>query len=265
VFLYNLAAVAMTIISPATLVHLDLDFVRQEELASCARTLAMQCATKDAAGCALGALALCESSAAAFDNAYHIVASAASRGAMTPTQLFAIARYLDRRAHPRRAHRAALLAMRGLSIAAGQDSHPALADVRWACSLARSIGAEELSSMISALIENVHCATVLSDVLRRCASSSDNKTGAVMSYDRPPLASLLSAALAAYVSAAHARLAHISPRHYADFIQFLEGAQHTFTLAADGPVRFAQLLDNMKLVYKGKKKLMLLITERFGP
>jgi len=260
------ATVAMTIVSPATLVHLDLDFVRQEELAACARTLAMQCVTKDAASCALSALALCETSAAAFDSTYHIVAAAASRGAMTPTQLFAIARYLERRGHPRRAHRAALLAMRGLSVAAGQDAHPALADVRWACSLARSVGADELSSMLSALIENVHCATVLSDVLRRCAAPGEGKTGAApLSYDRPPLASLLSAALAAYVSAAHARLAHISPRHYADFIEFLVQARDTFRLAADGPVRFAQLVDNMKLVYKGKKKLMLLITERFGP
>jgi hypothetical protein len=35
-------------------------------------------------------------------------------------------------------------------------------------------------------------------------------------------------------------------------------------LANDGPTQFAQLLENMKLAYKGKKKLISLIKERFG-
>jgi hypothetical protein len=35
-------------------------------------------------------------------------------------------------------------------------------------------------------------------------------------------------------------------------------------LAPDGPLQFAQLLENMKVAYKGKKKLMCLVKERFG-
>ena len=73
----NAGTVATTIVSPTTLVHLGLDFVRQEELAQCACTLAVQCVRKDAPNCALGALTLCEKNARAFEEAYqHIVEAA---------------------------------------------------------------------------------------------------------------------------------------------------------------------------------------------
>lgn len=85
-----------------------------------------------------------------------------------------------------------------------------------------------------------------------------------LSYERAPLRILLEAAVAAYVNTTHSRLTHISPRHYADFIEFLGKARDTFMLAHDGHAQFAQLLDNMKLAYKGKKKLMFLVKERFG-
>ena len=35
-------------------------------------------------------------------------------------------------------------------------------------------------------------------------------------------------------------------------------------LSGDGPVQFSQLIDNMKMAYKGKKKLVCLIKEKFG-
>lgn len=38
--------VATTVMSPSTLMRLNLAFVQQDELSSCARTLALQCATK---------------------------------------------------------------------------------------------------------------------------------------------------------------------------------------------------------------------------
>lgn len=150
--------------------------------------------------------------------------------------------------------------------------------------------------MIPLVVKNVQCATVLSDILRRCSMappgmscphpSSDNakhhhhhhhhhhshRTSSIvnrgnvkpLSYDRPPLKQLLEAAVAAYISTTHSRLMHISPRHYGDFIEFLVKARDTFLLAHDGHVQFAQLVENMKLVYKGKKKLMVLVKERFG-
>jgi hypothetical protein len=85
-----------------------------------------------------------------------------------------------------------------------------------------------------------------------------------LSYDRPPLKQLLDAAITAYVNTTHSRLTHISPRHYGDFIEFLGKARETFLLAHDGCAQFAQLLENMKVAYKGKKKLMFLVKERFG-
>ena len=75
---------------------------------------------------------------------------------------------------------------------------------------------------------------------------------------------LLDAAIAAYVNTTHSRLTHISPRHYGDFIDFLAKARETILLAHDGPLQFAQLIENMKVAYKGKKKLMFLVKERFG-
>lgn len=70
-----------------------------------------------------------------------------------------------------------------------------------------------------------------------------------MSFDRPPLRPLLEAAVAAYVNTTHSRLTHISPRHYADFIEFLGRARDTFALAHDGHAQFAQLLENMKVCF----------------
>lgn len=39
--------------------------------------------------------------------------------------------------------------------------------------------------------------------------------------DRPPLRPLLEASIAAYISTIHSKLSHISPRHYNEFINFL--------------------------------------------
>lgn len=171
-----------------------------------------------------------------------------------------------------------------------QDTHPAINDIHWACALSHSLGKQELSNMIPLLVKNVQCATVLSDILRRCSisapgvscphpvegkhhhhhhhhhrsNSSSRSSVKPLSYDRPPLRQLLEAAVAAYVNTTHSRLTHISPRHYGDFIDFLGKARDTFVLAHDGHAQFTQLVENMKLAYKGKKKLMFLVKERFG-
>jgi hypothetical protein len=81
---------------------------------------------------------------------------------------------------------------------------------------------------------------------------------------QPPLRQLLEAAMAAYVTTTHSRLSSISPRHYTEFIDFLIKARDTFMLAHDGAMQFGQLVENMKFAYKGKKKLVCLIKERFG-
>merc|ERR1711970_1527568 len=127
--------------------------------------------------------------------------------------------------------------------------------------------------MLPLVVANVQCAIVLSDILRRCSVTAPGGGGGEaqkrsskssprpLSYDRSPLRQLLESALAAFVTTTHSRLTSISPRHYAEFIEFLTKARETFLLATDGRIQFAQLVDNIKSAYKGKKKLITLVKE----
>lgn len=266
--------VASSIMSHQTVMRLGLDFSQQEELSNCARTLALQCATKDPPNCALNALTLCESDQLAFEAAYQIVGDAGATGVMNSSQLFTVARYMEHRGYPVRAYKLALLATKGVHISYNGDNHPSINDVHWACALAHGLGKSELNGLVPYLVSNIQCAPVLSDILRRCSigapgmgtACSDGKRRCMkpLPLDKPPLKQLLDAAITAYVNTTHSRLTHISPRHYGDFIEFLGKARETFLLAPDGPLQFASLIDNMKMVYKGKKKLMFLVKERFG-
>ncbi|XP_052869803.1 uncharacterized protein LOC128275366 [Anopheles cruzii] len=267
--------VATTIMSHSTIMRLNLNFRQQDELSNCARTLALQCATKDPPNCALNALTLCENDAMAFETAYHIVIDAATH-IMTSSQLFTIARYMEHRGYPARAYNLAMLAMKNVQLAYNQDTHPAINDIHWACALSHSLGKAELSKMIPLVIKNVQCATVLSDILRRCSvptpglhnfgahGRGNNLRQCIkLSYDREPLNQLLEAAVSAYVNTTHSRLSHISPRHYSDFIDFLSKARDTFMLARDGPAHFSRLIENITIAYKGKKKLVRQVRQRF--
>ncbi|KAF6307497.1 zinc finger SWIM-type containing 4 [Rhinolophus ferrumequinum] len=262
--------VAVTGTTHATLLRLQLDTPRREELWACARTLALQCAMKDPQNCALPALTLCEKNHAAFEAAYQIVLDAAA-GGLGHAHLFTVARYMEHRGLPLRAYKLATLALAQLSIAFNQDSHPAVNDVLWACSLSHSLGRHELSAIVPLIIRSIHCAPMLSDILRRWTLSAPGlgplgarRAAKPLGTDRAPLCQLLDAAVAAYINTSHSRLTHISPRHYGDFIEFLGKARETFLLAPDGHLQFAQFLENLKQTYKGKKKLMLLVRERFG-
>ena len=269
--------VANSVMSHATVMRLGLDYRKQEELGNCARTLALQCAHEDPPNCALSALTLCESDPIAFETAYQIVTDAAVSG-MTSSQLFQIARYMEHRGYPHRAHKLAVLAMKNVHLSYNQDTHPAINDIHWSCALSHSLGKSELSAMLPLVVQNVQCATVLSDILRRCSmtapgsthdqkgrsSSKSSSSSRPLSYDRSPLRQLLESALAAFVTTTHSRLTSISPRHYAEFIDFLTKARETFLLASDGHIQFAQLIENIKSAYKGKKKLITLVKERFG-
>lgn len=262
--------VAVTGTTHATLLRLQLDTPRREELWACARTLALQCAMKDPQNCALPALTLCEKNHSAFEAAYQIVLDAAA-GGLGHAHLFTVARYMEHRGLPLRAYKLATLALAQLSIAFNQDSHPAVNDVLWACSLSHSLGRHELSAIIPLIIRSIHCAPMLSDILRRWTLSAPGlgplgarRATKPLGADRAPLCQLLDAAVTAYITTSHSRLTHISPRHYGDFIEFLGKARETFLLAPDGHLQFSQFLENLKQTYKGKKKLMLLVRERFG-
>uniref|UniRef100_A0A8C1RMQ5 Zinc finger SWIM-type containing 6 n=1 Tax=Cyprinus carpio TaxID=7962 RepID=A0A8C1RMQ5_CYPCA len=226
--------VATTVMSNSTIVRLHLDCHQQENLASSARTLALQCAMKDPQNCALSALTLCEKDHIAFETAYQIVLDAATTG-MSYTQLFTIARYMEHRGYPMRAYKLATLAMVHLNLSYNQDTHPAINDVLWACALSHSLGKNELAAIIPLVVKSVKCATVLSDILRRCtlttpgmvALHSRRNSGKLMSLDKAPLRQLLDATIGAYINTTHSRLTHISPRHYSEFIEFLSKARET--------------------------------------
>ncbi|KAK2887997.1 zinc finger SWIM domain-containing protein 6 isoform X1 [Channa argus] len=265
------SVVASTVMSNSTIVRLHLDCHQQENLANSARTLALQCAMKDPQNCALSALTLCEKDHIAFETAYQIVLEAAATG-MNYTQLFTIARYMEHRGYPMRAYKLATLAMTHLNLSYNQDTHPAINDVLWACALSHSLGKNELAAVIPLVVKSVKCATVLSDILRRCtlttpgmvALHNRRNSGKLMSLDKAPLRQLLDATIGAYINTTHSRLTHISPRHYSEFIEFLSKARETFLMAHDGHIQFTQFIDNLKQIYKGKKKLMMLVRERFG-
>ena len=119
--------VATSVMSHSTVMRLGLDYRKQEELSNCARTLALQCAHEDPPNCSLNALTLCETDPITFEAAYQIVTDAAANG-MTSSQLFTIARYMEHRSYPHRAHKLALLAMKNVSLSYNQDTHPAITD-----------------------------------------------------------------------------------------------------------------------------------------
>ncbi|XP_039944969.1 zinc finger SWIM domain-containing protein 6-like isoform X2 [Hirundo rustica] len=263
--------VATTVMSNSTIVRLHLDCHQQEKLASSARTLALQCAMKDPQNCALSALTLCEKDHISFETAYQIVLDAATTS-MSYSQLFTIARYMEHRGYPMRAYKLATLAITHLNLSYNQDTHPAINDVLWACALSHSLGKNELAAVIPLVVKSVKCATVLSDILRRCTLTTPGmvglhgrrNSGKLMSLDKAPLRQLLDATIGAYINTTHSRLTHISPRHYSEFIEFLSKARETFLMAHDGHIQFTQFIDNLKQIYKGKKKLMMLVRERFG-
>ena len=259
--------------APSTAARLELTVIEKEALMCCARALALQCASRDPQRCCLSTLTLCEKNPAAFETAYRLVVESAA--VIPPTQLFAIARYMDYRGYPQRAFKLATLAMKHFTLAYNQDSHPSIGDIHWACALSQALGYNELTQIIPLIVKAVHCPTVLSDLLFRCtlakaaAEEAQNgqyyiKDNSRVTCEEEPLRQLLEGTISAYVNTAHSRLNHISPKHYMDFIAFLSKAQETFLLASDGNGRFNALINNMKVLYKGKKKLMQLVKETFG-
>ena len=66
---------------------------------------------------------------------------------------------------------------------------------------------------------------LLRTLLPLANSAGGGGGGRPLSYDRSPLRQLLESALAAFVTTTHSRLTSISPRHYAEFIDFLPKAR----------------------------------------
>lgn len=114
------------------------------------------------------------------------------------------------------------------------------------------------------MIKSVHCPTVLADIMNRCTLVPPGSTSKRLHVNRPPLRALLDATVQAFITATRSRLAHISPRHYTEFLEFLMKAHGIFSLVEpDGEAQFRALLESLMSMYKGKKKLIALLRERF--
>lgn len=263
---------------------MSLDFAHIDELNCCARNLALECIQRDPPGCALQALELCQSDPYAFEKAYELITRAASNGRINSQILFQVARFMETQTFLEHAYKLALQALKGVTVPHNGEQSIHLGDIHWVCSLAFQMQrADALSELITTVVTNIKCAPVLSEILRRCSSGhvpvpslnpsltphhpyqdSRKSRSHKLPLDKPPLRMLLEAAIAAYCETTTQRLQHISPRHYSDFIEFLVKAQETFKLSPDGMIQFNALLEHMRIAYKGKKKLMCLIREKFS-
>ncbi|KAF8569776.1 hypothetical protein P879_00421 [Paragonimus westermani] len=212
---------------------------------------------------------------------------------------------MDGRGWAWRAFPFALHATRLFVLSTMQDSHPVAGHVLWACSLAHRLGPGALQELLGHVIRNIHCPTLLTEILHRCRMSpsgvltnhsnptllssnpppimdlvdpstgtrnpcppnfgssssvyygncvSTSVGGKLLSLDRPPLKGLLDAAVNAFVTATHTRLSNISPRQYAEFVDFLARARDTFhLLRPDGPAQFRSLVECLRQTYRGKR------------
>ncbi|CAH8559831.1 unnamed protein product [Schistosoma turkestanicum] len=325
--------------------------VSREQITNAVRHMALQAAAKDPIHCALPALNLSVKDPIAFDAIYRLVLNSAESGGLGPIQLFSLARYMDNCGWTWRAFPFALHATRLFVLSTTQESHPVGNDVLWACLLGHRLGPGALQEILNHVIRNIHCPTLLTDILHRCRSipcginvnltnsnnnnsnnsmdsslsssssllmmnnnnnnnmamnsipstigrgnsctthfcnptsyyihnssnnnnnnNNNNSTGAssgcpgkMLSLDRPPLKGLLDAAINGFVMATHMRLANISPRQYTEFVDFLTRARDTFhLLRPDGPLQFRSLVECLRQTYRGKRKLVALLSERFG-
>ncbi|XP_069051744.1 zinc finger SWIM domain-containing protein 4-like [Lepisosteus oculatus] len=229
------------------------------QLAGCARTVALECLAWDPLTCTLPSLTLCQGDATALDAAYRIVVGAA-RGSQSSASLFSAARFLEQQGLPRRACTLATMALARLCIGADADGHPAVPDVLWAVGLARSLGAAELAGAAGALVGTVRCAPVLSEVLQLCGPPADHWGTGLASC----LRLLARAAQRAYAGAVRARLAAGGGRRYGEVLRLLSLARPAFLATPGGHQHFASFLQELRDSNPGKKKLLLLLRERFG-
>uniref|UniRef100_A0A5K3EIA9 ZSWIM4-8 C-terminal domain-containing protein n=1 Tax=Mesocestoides corti TaxID=53468 RepID=A0A5K3EIA9_MESCO len=125
-------------------------------------------AAQDPVNCALTALQLTELDAASFEATYQLVVEASKSGTFGPNHIFSAARHLDGRGYPHWAFPLTIHAIRLFSLGGLQENHPLAHDVLWSCLLAHRIGPVALQEILTHVIRNVHCPTLLADILHRC-------------------------------------------------------------------------------------------------
>lgn len=163
--------VATYVMNPNVLSKVNLTTPEQDTLWTAAKDLAVKCTKNDPSGCALAALPLCENDRRSFEKCYDLVVEAGLKRRMNFGQLMKVAKHIEQRGRPEWAFKLSQLAIKTINIAYNQEQSSSISDIHWICSLAYSLGKEQLSKLVPTLIENIACAQVLSDILRRCSSS----------------------------------------------------------------------------------------------
>ena len=258
--------VATILTSQPVLFQLRMNKLEEKSFMSKLRGMLIEGAIRDPASCALFSLTLCENDTESFDLACQIVNESVSR--LNTTQLFAIARYLESKGYQQRALKVAMLAIKQIDIGPEQESHPAVCDIFWACTLACSLGKDELTQITPIISNCVRNPLVLTELARRCVRTSSFYSGtnckkkcANLSYDKEPISRLLATAQQLFVQEVQSKLTNITPKHYSDFTQYLEKVRTSFQLVDDGNEQFQWLLDFIATSQRGKKKLLKLIRE----
>lgn len=219
-----------------------------------------------------------KSDAKYFETCYQLVVDAGEKRLLSSEDIFNLAQHMERLGLLPKAYQLSLLALSNVRIGYADEGSPLVSNIYWACSLVESLGSFELPRVVSIIVKNIRCAVVLADVLKLCTfpnrtpmhrvtllDKQCNLAGAkLLIHTQPHLRTLLDAAIVCFVETVHSKLNLISPRHYCEFIEFLIKARETFVLTDDGDAQFGHLLEHLKILYKGKKKLMALITQRFG-
>lgn len=269
--------------------------LREVELNQRSRELVLECAIRDPTNCALEALKFCETDKESLDKALKIVMDAGGSGTMDSSQLIKVADYIHERNMTDRAFEIAMVAIGTLSIPSNSDNSSSKKDIFSACEYAQKVNG--FSTLIPKLIENIECATVLSEIYHRYHPSA-SLLPPYRSYNSDLMSSLrgninyskeynnilnslntelykqtledarwwdalLRRTLKAFVDTTRTRLQNISPRHYGEFIDFLVKAHGTFEKANDGPQQFKDLISEIIKSYRTKKKLIERLKGRF--
>uniref|UniRef100_A0A915HQP4 SWIM-type domain-containing protein n=1 Tax=Romanomermis culicivorax TaxID=13658 RepID=A0A915HQP4_ROMCU len=282
-------------------VSLKLDSNQRMSLCYYVQEMALECAMQSPTDCGLHALSISftlnigKNNEKTFEAAFQIIAKSGEQGAIGVADLFNLAQHMERLMLLPKAYQLSLVALRHCRVGYLDDNCASTSGVYWTVTLAKNMGRLELNHVIRIFCDVVRSPVVLTNIFKICVNphhpslmyahqqqqTSSASTSQYVSYCRyldkqrinlpvarsallaePNLHILLDSTITAYIESVHGRLSHISPRHYCEFIDFLYRARDVFSLADNGDRQFAYFIEHMKILYKGKKKLLRRLENR---
>lgn len=233
----------------------------KEELLSSVSNMVIEACIKEPVPCVLFALTLCEDNIENFELVCQIISDSSER--FNAAQLFSVGRYLENKKHHSRAFKVGIRALKKLDIGTMDSQHPAVCDVFWICTLACTLGINEMTQLVPVIENCIHNPLILTDIAQRCSSSAYVPHGRAFSCYKEPLNRLVASAQKLFIQDVEVKLRNITRKNYGDFTDYLTKIQRAFLLAEDGPEQFQWLIDFIMTSQKGKKKLHQLISQAF--